>query len=834
MVVAMLLAAALVVAPAAAARTITSSTGETVFIGEEEVNLNPVFGLDAEADGIKGTLVYYSSITTGVDGTQIGTIQKTVTVPDTKSFEFTATDFGSLTGQWYAFPSGTGDFSKMRTSTGDELYTGTILVQKPSVKLDVKLVRDGKVTADSVDGKTVTRKSTIAFEIEHNLGDNIKEFGVNIEVTTPSGGKLTTFAGKPLKNQTLDGQKKVIKDIKLDGQDAGTYTAIAKWPEGTDFYGKGYDSNTVTFEILSKAIAISSNKDTVVRGKNFVVTITGESKQNYWVFVKDASLEPDEYPKILEGQPGVNTTIIGGAGEITVTPADLGIEEDDFKLPTSLPEKGGKNIDRTVALVETKADGTRTVEFETTTNTKDRQFTIRVEETSGDPPDYDDVRVRVEEGAVTITASGTGTYYIGEEITLSGTCTEGDYVYLFMTGPNLATNGVHLTTLERVESAGNKPPTDQKYIDAEKTFKKVEVEADDTWSYKWNTADIEGTLDAGGYTIWAASKPVNKEDLSEATYDSVSVHLNTGYLSATVSGATVAKGDELKITGTAMGDPDNVYIWIFGKNYYGDQGKLRVRSETVESDGSFELTLKSGDTKDLSAGQYFVIIQHPMGDGESGVIWDEKEGTITPKGMQPIRITRLQASDAASAVIDALDSLYVDDTYVKLTFTVEEPRITIDPIGIKEAGSKFTITGTTNMAVGDKLIVEVTSSAFGPTKKGEAGGFGSVSGVAVVEKGDGANKWSFEVDAANLKPDEYIVKVECVETDTTTTAIFDLVEAVETTPPAGEVTTPPAEEVTTPPAEETTTEPTPPTPGFGALVALAGLGAVAFLVLRRK
>ncbi|MFY9404999.1 MAG: PGF-CTERM sorting domain-containing protein, partial [Candidatus Methanoculleus thermohydrogenotrophicum] len=168
------------------------------------------------------------------------------------------------------------------------------------------------------------------------------------------------------------------------------------------------------------------------------------------------------------------------------------------------------------------------------------------------------------------------------------------------------------------------------------------------------------------------------------------------------------------------------------------------------------------------------------------------------------------------------------------TFTVEEPRITIDPIGIKEAGSKFTITGTTNMAVGDKLIVEVTSSAFGPTKKGEAGGFGSVSGVAVVEKGDGANKWSFEVDAANLKPDEYIVKVECVETDTTTTAIFDLVEAVETTPPAGEVTTPPAEEVTTPPAEETTTEPTPPTPGFGALVALAGLGAVAFLVLRRK
>ena len=52
-----------------------------------------------------------------------------------------------------------------------------------------------------------------------------------------------------------------------------------------------------------------------------------------------------------------------------------------------------------------------------------------------------------------------------------------------------------------------------------------------------------------------------------------------------------------------MGDPDNVRIWIFGKNYYGNPGKLYVRTETVESDGSFEHTLKSADTDDLAAGQ---------------------------------------------------------------------------------------------------------------------------------------------------------------------------------------------------------------------------------------
>ncbi|MEG3056424.1 MAG: PGF-CTERM sorting domain-containing protein [Methanoculleus sp.] len=172
---------------------------------------------------------------------------------------------------------------------------------------------------------------------------------------------------------------------------------------------------------------------------------------------------------------------------------------------------------------------------------------------------------------------------------------------------------------------------------------------------------------------------------------------------------------------------------------------------------------------------------------------------------------------------------------MKLTFVIDEPWLFIDPIGTKEAGSKFTITGTTNLAVGNTLVVDVTSAAFQPGAKTEASAFSGTGGSTIVEKGDGANKWSFEVDATDFKPDEYIVTVESIESDKTATALFDMVEATETTPPAGEVTTPPAGEVTTPPADETPAEPTtPPTPGFGALVALAGLGAVAFLVLRRK
>jgi len=200
-----------------------------------------------------------------------------------------------------------------------------------------------------------------------------------------------------------------------------------------------------------------------------------------------------------------------------------------------------------------------------------------------------------------------------------------------------------------------------------------------------------------------------------------------------------------------------------------------------------------------------------------------------------VTLTGLQAPNAATALISALDSPNIPDTYVKLTFVVEEPQLFIDPISTKEAGSKFTITGTTNLAVGGTLVIDVTSAAFQPGAKTEASAFTGTGGSAIIEKGDGMNKWSFEVDATTFKPDQYIVTVESIEARKTATTLFDMVEATEkpTTPPAGEVTTPPAGETTTPPAAETTTEPAP-TPGFGALVALAGLGAVAFLVLRRK
>jgi len=203
-----------------------------------------------------------------------------------------------------------------------------------------------------------------------------------------------------------------------------------------------------------------------------------------------------------------------------------------------------------------------------------------------------------------------------------------------------------------------------------------------------------------------------------------------------------------------------------------------------------------------------------------------------------VTIAGLQASDAATALVELLNSPNIDDSYTKLSFMVEEPWIRIDTVGDKYVGDTFKITGTTNLAEGDQILMTVTSASFKPTEKTQTGEFSGSSGTVSVQKGDTYNTFSFDVDASTYKPDEYLVKAESVQPGQTSTATFNVLEGKPT-----EVSTPVATPVVTavPATPVSTTEvataapvtTAKPQPGFGALVALVGLGAVALLVLRR-
>ncbi len=793
--VALLLAAALFVAPAAA-RTGSISTisdGDTIFVYEE--------GLNLAGFGTVTSLNKYSDD----DPTKALLNQIAVTTPG--DFDLLASAVGGEYGVYYP-------------DVGAALTTASpnVVIREPTVDLDVVL---NESRSDSLDGKTVSKSTVIAFEIEspyvgayYNVGGTSGYATVNVELTTPGGGKITQLSGQSLAGIALDGTRVYAEGIALTGASAGTYTAQAKWATPTGFANYATDSNTVTFSVSSKLLSIESNKDTVVRNNDFVVTVSGESKIGYLLYIKDASIGAAAYPSLLEGQTGVliydNATTAAAAFSTIWDDVDTEIDTDDMDEA---------NI---VAKITTNAAGTRSAEFATTEDTNAKTYTIKVVDPT-DATNYDTVKVKVEKGDVTVTASGDQSYFLGEEVTFSGTNTDSETVYLFITGPNLPSSG---GDLESPRTAGNQ---------------EVDVETDDTWEYKWDTSEL--ALDAGTYTIYAVSGPATKDNVSDYKYQTVSIVVKKPFISASVSASTVAKGDSLFITGTAEGNPSQgVAIWVLGKNYY-------VRdTESVEDDGSFSYEFETTDA--LASGQYFVVVQHPMYNGQFDVVEAEAGDTVgtATVGTGETWVVgasdnyfiaegsgALQGSDAAEALVQLINSPNIDDTYTKLSFLVEEAWIQIDEIGDKYVGDTFTITGTTNLAADDELLVEVVSSSFQPTEKTQSGEFSGASGTISITKGDTYNEWAFDVDASTFKPDEYIVKVESVESDTTATATFNvLAGAPPTEAPTEGPTEAPTGAPTEAPTEAPTTAPEPtPAPGFGALIALAGLGAVAVLVLRK-
>jgi hypothetical protein len=278
--------------------------------------------------------------------------------------------------------------------------------------------------------------------------------------------------------------------------------------------------------------------------------------------------------------------------------------------------------------------------------------------------------------------------------------------------------------------------------------------------------------------------------------------------SASSKTVTIANGDSVYIHGIATGQPRNgLQLWIISHNY------LKVTTLAVNDDDTYLYELKPAETMNLASGQYFFLVQHPMMNGQFDIVYNPSTGKIINKqlgngnGMEIFMISgsgSLQGPDSAQALVNAIGSQNIDDTFATYSFFISPPNAFINPIGDHYVGDKFTISGSTNLAVGDDLLVEVTSSSFRPTDKAQSGEFSGKSGVVkVVEGSGGYNRWSFDIDATAFKPDEYIVTVSGIIQDVKGSTYFNIINAL---PPTSAITTIPVPDTTVIP---TTTIPPP-------------------------
>jgi len=303
------------------------------------------------------------------------------------------------------------------------------------------------------------------------------------------------------------------------------------------------------------------------------------------------------------------------------------------------------------------------------------------------------------------------------------------------------------------------------------------------------------------------------------------------------STTVIANGDPVYIHGIATGHPQNgLQVWLIGNNY------LKVSTISVDADNTYTYELTSADTRTLASGQYFVVIQHPMMNGQFDIIYDPATGKVTNRilggGMTIFQMSgagSLQGPNSASALVQASSSQDIDDTFVTYSFFISSPTALINPIGDHTVGDNFTISGSTNLAVGDNLMVEITSASFKPTSKTQDNAFSGAAGMVKVVPGSGGyNRWSFDADTSAFSPDEYIVTVNGIDAHATGSTTFNVLPGKVTTPDTPQVPiviTPPATPVTpmTPVPPATTPTQKSPLPIVTGIVAL-----VIMFVIRKR
>jgi len=376
----------------------------------------------------------------------------------------------------------------------------------------------------------------------------------------------------------------------------------------------------------------------------------------------------------------------------------------------------------------------------------------------------DEVTVKAEKGAVTVVASGSQSYYIGEKIKISGTSTASTAVHLAIRGGNASPHIRKLDDLSII-SVNNDSHS----------FVKVDVRGDCTWSYIWDTSAIGKLLRTGTYTLYAIEGPFIPDNFNEKAFGSVSIIIKKPFVSCIASQSVIAQGDPIFFTGIAEGVPrQKIQIWIFSNSFF--------HQEIIHtnSDSSFMYQLSQSQTKQLLPEHYFVVVQHPMMNNTFEVYVDGLKKSVLSN--YPNTATQLfsidgpgsvHGVDAAMAVVTAINNPNIDDTYTKCMFSVELPLININPIGIKYSGELFTITASTNLAVDSEILIEVNSSLYDPNKKSQLGEFSGATGVIKVTKGEsGYNKFSFDVNSSTFIPDTYTIKASTMNSDLTFSAIF--------------------------------------------------------------
>jgi PGF-CTERM protein len=329
---------------------------------------------------------------------------------------------------------------------------------------------------------------------------------------------------------------------------------------------------------------------------------------------------------------------------------------------------------------------------------------------------------------------------------------------------------------------------------------------------------------ADGTNYVGSDESISNDVYSEFdTATTTTVRTVEGDLTSSVSSSSIAAnvGDEVVLSGTAFGQGDSVRVYLVGP-----------RGQFLTADGGFGAEAVAVDDNEFEAeyatfeqrGQYIFFV---VGQGRDG-----EYASDIGFGGEPLR-RGLTPQQAVEIIRDEYSGAGVDDRVVELTLTAQGPSLSVDDF--TENGQvrqeAVTVSGTSNRQDGTVVFVEVFDEDDELVVSTEA----TVDGAA--------NRWETSLDLSDLETGTYSLRAS--DDETAAQLAFEVVSEVTTptetpmeTPVPTESPTPSATPTESPTPSATPTEPptTTPTefPGFGVVLTVVAILAVALLGIRRR
>jgi len=534
--------------------------------------------------------------------------------------------------------------------TSREGTVADMIVETPEITADVFL----EGTTDSIVGMSIPQGTIITVRATPNFG------GIMKDVATGDDVKIKIKFTKP------NGITETYVVLACSPEFDICFATDETWSTGTWKVKITTDkatcndvevsSDEVEFTIRSPILIIDAEKDEVGKGDDMIIQVTGDPSEYYYLAIED--VKTGEEPEIKAS--------------------------DDVKaLGTGEGGAGAK----TAAWIKTGSDGIADIAIGTT-DADERTYTIKIWEVVAgkvpQPYDFvapdavthdgldDDVQVTVVPATVTFEVPTTA--ILGEEVEINGAISAGNQVDIII--------------------------RDEEIVATDEV-----VDWNNEFSVDWDTSGHT----VGSYAIEAYIdfRPGVGKELDD--YDGVdpdgstTILLITPGVDATQPRNVVAEGDDYTFEGTATGVNSVDYILVGPKGWKSGHdaniigGILKGTTSVTANEFSEDETMTDGLDTDV----WVTVVLSPGRDGvyQTG----ESAGALTlaalgvTEGKTQVQILEL--------IEDKITEAGSDDLFVALTFEVETPYVSFDPIENVPIGTPLDVTGTTNRETGTMIVI---------------------------------------------------------------------------------------------------------------------------------